>query len=184
MGAELSDTQLWLALQEGQSEALGILYDRHAGFVYAIALKTTKNTQDAEDLTHNIFLNLPQSSYNPQRGSLRTFLGILTRSRSLDLLRSRAKTEHTLSIHHLDLHPSSDRPDRQLDREESTQQVQNALSRLSEQQQQVLHLAYRDGLSQSAIAKQLNIPLGTVKTWMRRGLIQLRHNLQDRLGDR
>ncbi|MGB3533614.1 MAG: sigma-70 family RNA polymerase sigma factor [Microcoleaceae cyanobacterium] len=176
-----SNIELWKKLKQGNVEALGILYDRHIGLVYAIALKITKNTQDAEDITQGIFLGLAQSTYDPRRGSLRTFLAVMTRSRSIDLLRSRRRRQNILQTSHTDpLQESIDVPTETLYQAESAQQVQDALAQLSENQQQVLHLAYRDGLSQTEIADRLGAPLGTVKGWARRGLIKLRQSLQDR----
>ncbi len=176
-----SNVELWKKLKQGQIEALGILYDRHIGLVYAVALKITKNTQDAEDIAQGIFLGLAQSAYDPKRGSLRTFLAIMTRSRSIDLLRLRRRRQNILQTNHANsLQESTDVPTETLYQAESAQQVQNALAQLSENQQQVLHLAYRDGLSQTEIAEQLGAPLGTVKGWARRGLIKLRQSLQDR----
>ena len=87
-----TDAQLYLALKAGQTAALGILYDRHAGLVYGIALKVLENPQEAEDLTQDIFLNFVKiGSYEPNRGSLRTYLAILTRSRAVDRVRSRPR---------------------------------------------------------------------------------------------
>jgi RNA polymerase sigma-70 factor (ECF subfamily) len=59
-------------------------------------------------------------------------------------------------------------------RQKQSQQVEAALSALSDNQRQVLHLAYQEGMTQAAIANQLGMPLGTVKAWARRGLIKLR----------
>lgn len=85
-----TDAKLYLALKAGHTAALGILYDRHAGLVYGLALKILGNAQEAEDLTQDIFLNLVKSTaYDSRRASLRTFLAILTRSRALDRVRSR-----------------------------------------------------------------------------------------------
>ncbi|NJK39799.1 MAG: sigma-70 family RNA polymerase sigma factor [Oscillatoriales cyanobacterium RM2_1_1] len=177
-----SDIELWQALQQGQMAALGTLYDRHVGLVYSIALKTTRNTQDAEDLAQGIFLRLAQLTYDPKRGSLRTFLAVLVRSRSIDLMRSRQRQQNILQTSHLGQHSESmETPTEALDRAESTEEVRNALAQLSENQRQVLHLAYRNGLSQTEIAEQLGAPLGTVKSWARRGLLKLRQSLQDKL---
>ena len=174
-----SDLELWQVLKQGQMQALGILYDRHIGLVYAIALRTTKNTQDAEDIAQGIFLRLAQSTYDPTRGTIRTFLAVQARSRSIDLVRSRQRQQNILKVNQGDPQQSHDIPTEALYRAESTQQVQNALAQLSENQRQVLHLAYRDGLSQTEIAEKLEVPLGTVKSWARRGLLKLRQSLQD-----
>lgn len=182
--AEPSDAELWVALKQGQVNALGMLYDRHVGLVYGIALKTMRNPQDAEDLTQEVFLQLAKTNYDPRRGSLRTFLAILTRSRSLDGLRSRRRAQASLQHWQTGQHQDSLLPLETLDQQERVQEVQAALSQLSEEQQRVLHLAYQEGLSQTAIAERLGSPLGTVKAWARRGLLKLRQNLQDVFEDR
>ena len=176
-----TDSELWSALQSGQTAALGQLYDRHAGLVYGISLKVLGNAQEAEDLTQDIFVKLvEQASYNPKRGSLRTFLMILTRSRAIDWVRSRQSSQRNRQRWQADYSPSppSLSADDMAD-EEQSQEVQAALAQLSDQQQQVLHLAYYQGLTQTAIADQLNAPLGTVKARARRGLLQLREILKE-----
>ncbi|NJL22753.1 MAG: sigma-70 family RNA polymerase sigma factor [Leptolyngbyaceae cyanobacterium SM1_3_5] len=174
-----TDAELFQALRAGQTDALKILYDRHAGLVYGSALKVLGNTQEAEDLTQDIFFTLVRGcSYEPKRGSLRTFLAILTRSRAIDRLRSRRSALAFLSRWRGDRREdASDSPLEFVFQKEQSQAVQTALSQLSESQQQILRLAYYEGLSQSEIAKRLNIPLGTVKARARRGLLQLRQIL-------
>ena len=175
-----TDIELWAALRSGQTEALGQLYDRHAGLVYGISLRVLGNAQEAEDLTQDIFVKLvEQANYDPKRGSLRTFLMILTRSRAIDWVRSRQssqKQKQRLQSDYSSLPPSLSADD--IANEEQSQEVKAALSQLSDQQQQVLHLAYYQGLTQTAIADQLNAPLGTVKARARRGLLQLREILK------
>ncbi|MGI0489947.1 sigma-70 family RNA polymerase sigma factor [Pantanalinema rosaneae CENA516] len=175
-----TDAELILALRNGQTTALGVLYDRHARLVYGLALTTLGNAQEAEDLTQDIFLTLAKgSSYNPQRGSLRTFLAILTKSRAKDRLRSRSSTRRMLDRWQWgrQLEPGTPLPLEQVFQQEQSQEVRTALAQLSEQEQQVLRMAYYEGLSQSAIAQQLEIPLGTVKARARRGLLKLRQTL-------
>ena len=180
-----TDADLYVALREGQTAALGILYDRHARLVYGLALKTLSNAQEAEDLTQDIFLNLARStSYDPRRGSLRTFLGILTRSRAIDRVRSRSTAlSHLerLRSDHSSATPSQT-PFDHVSQTEQSQEVKTALAQLSESEQQLLQMAYYEGLSQSEIAERLSIPLGTVKTRTRRSLTKLRQTLTDYVG--
>lgn len=179
-----TDAELWLDLINGQTHALGALYDRHAALVYGIALKILENTQEAEDLTQDIFLKfIHKSAYNPERGSLRTFLAILTRSRAIDRLRSRQTTRSFLNRWQISqaATPEAATPVDYAAQQEQVQEVQAALAQLSESQRQILQMAYYDGLTQSAIAEQLDVPLGTVKARARRGLLKLRQALQDHL---
>jgi len=179
-----TDAELWLAMTQGQTEALGILYDRHAGLVYGIALKVLGNPQEAEDLTQDIFVKLaPRSSYDPRRGSFRTFLGILTRSRAIDRVRSRQRVQRQSQTRSDTdtLSAVSTAAIDEMSQQEQNQEVQAALAQLSASQQQLLKLTYYDGLTQAAAAAQLNLPLGTVKSTVRRGLLKLRQILQDQL---
>lgn len=200
-GAMQTDVELWVALHAArgaaksaeQKAALGQIYDRHAGLVYGISLKVLGNAQEAEDLTQDIFVRLAErANYDPTRGSLRTFLMVLTRSRAIDRVRSRQSTQRSKTRWQADyvqpttmLSPSDIHSDIYSDsaRDEQSQAVKAALAQLSEQQKQVLHLTYYEGLTQSAIAERLGVPLGTVKSYARRGLLQLRKILQNRQGE-
>jgi RNA polymerase sigma-70 factor (ECF subfamily) len=180
-----TDTELFRALQGGQTTALGDLYDRYGKLVYGLALCLLKNSQEAEDLTQEIFLTLwRKGNYNPARGSLSSFLTTLTRSRAIDKLRSR-RSSLTLLDRWQRTTPTevaANTPLEQASFAERSQQVRNALAQLSDDQRQVLEMLYYQGLSQSEIAQQLNIPLGTVKTRSRLGLLKLRKTLADFVG--
>lgn len=177
-----TDAELYLELRSGRSAALGVLYDRHAGLVYGNAFNILGNSQEAEDLTQDIFLTLARGcSYDPQRGTLRTFLAILTRSRALDRIRARGAAHRVMERWqpNKDEEMTTNSPMDYVSQHERSQEVQTALSQLSENQQQILKMAYYEGLSQTEIAGRLDIPLGTVKARARRGLLKLRQTLTD-----
>ena len=182
---KLADADLFLLLQSGQTDTLAILYDRHAALVYGIALKMLVNTTEAEDLTQDIFLILTKEcSYDPKRGALRTYLAILTRSRALDRLRAGSRDRQRLRDRATDEKNkvSSDGPIEYISQLEQSQEVRQALQKLSRKEQEVLQMAYYQGLSQSEIAIQLNTALGTVKSRSRRGLLKLRQAIIDLRG--
>ncbi len=174
---DASDAELFAALQAGQTEALAVLYDRHASLVYGLACQLLQRVGEAEDLTQDIFLALSRSTYDPRRGSLRTFLTVLTRSRCLDRLRSRQR-RFQFWQKQTPPAPPEDTTWRAAIAQEQQAVVREALATLPEPQQTVLNLAYFEGLSQSEIAEQLQLPLGTVKARARRGLLRLRQYLE------
>lgn len=179
-----TDEEVFEAFSQEDLSALGVLYDRYGLLVYRLIYRMLKNPQEAEDLTQDIFLNLQvKSKFNPQRGSFYTYLMTITRSRAIDRLRSRrSKGRFWQNIGKLKdtfEGQKSYTPMEVLSTKEISTQVRNALEDLSPNQRQVLELSYYEGLSQSEIAEHLKIPLGTVKTHSRRGLIQLRKNLDD-----
>lgn len=179
-----TDKKVFEAFTKGDIAALGMLYDRYGLLVYRLIYRMLNNSQEAEDLTQEIFLNLQvKSKFDPQRGSFYTYLMTLTRSRTIDCLRSkRSKGRFWRNIGKLKdslEQQKSHSPMEVVSTQEISTQVRDALHHLSLNQRQVLELSYYEGLSQSEIAERLNIPLGTVKTHSRRGLLQLRKNLHN-----
>ncbi len=174
-----TDPDLFLRLQNGETDALASLYDRHAALVYGIALHLLANTAEAEDLTQDVFLSLTKNSaYDPQRGSLRTYLRILTRSRALDCLRTRTRRKQKLRYQAAQNEQLlSGSPMEEVAQIERSQEVLEALEQLSTKEREVLRMAYYQGLSQSEIATRLSTALGTVKSRTRRGLLKLRQAL-------
>ena len=179
-----TDADLFMRLRDGETDALAVLYDRHASLVYGLSLKLLRNRAEAEDLTQDIFLTLvKKSNYDPQRGTLRTYLAILTKSRALDRLRK--STKHQQIKERASKESAEARlldPLEEALQAERAQEVKSALQQLSNNEREVLNMAYYQGLSQSEIAKRLNIALGTIKSRTRRSLIKLRQALTNHSG--
>lgn len=181
--ANATDAALVAALADDPS-ALAALYDRHAALVYGLALKILASTTDAEDLTQEVFVTLRQAStFDPTRGSLAAYLITLTRSRAIDRLRARGRSRRLLEQWNVEptRAPAAPSPLDALTLRERTEHVRAALTTLPDSQRVVLELAYFRGLSQTEIATELDTPLGTVKTWARKGLLSLRALLGERM---
>lgn len=181
----ITDTALIQRLWEGDLDALGALYDRYSSLVYTTALRSLGDVASAEDLTQDVFLTLMNSrAYDPERGSLSSYLSLLTRSRAIDRLRAQSVRHKYLNRWHQN-HPqtSESNPMEHASQQERHTLVRDALGQLTQQQRQVLELSYYQGQSQTEIASRLGVPLGTVKSWARRGLLRLRSHLQDQLSE-
>jgi RNA polymerase sigma-70 factor (ECF subfamily) len=174
-----TDAELVAALAVDRTSALGVLYDRYGGLVYGLAMKILGTPAEAEDLMQEVFLTLcTKCDYDPARGTLGAFLVTLTRSRALDKVR--ARTRKTRILEHwgeavIPAHPVA--PPEQVSIAECSARVRAALADLPEDQRRVLQMAYYRGLSQTEIAAELEAPLGTVKSWARKGLLRLRDSL-------
>ncbi|MEO1593142.1 MAG: sigma-70 family RNA polymerase sigma factor, partial [Cyanobacteria bacterium J06632_22] len=178
------DDVLIAALRQGHKAALGVLYQRYGRLVYTIAFRVVNNEAEAEDLTQEVFLILWQKqTYDPSRSSLSRFLSTVTRNRAIDRVRSRGIRYRILKGMAAPPAPSENVPIEQASQGERSEQVRAALQQIPEPQRQLLALAYYDGLSQSEIARHTNLPLGTVKSRMRQGLLKLRAILQDLMDD-
>jgi RNA polymerase sigma-70 factor, ECF subfamily len=175
-----TDAELVAALAVDQSSALGRLYDRHAGLVYGLAMKILATPSEAEDLTQEVFLSLcTKCDYDATRGSLSAFLVTITRSRAIDKIRGRQRKVRLLEQWGDAVIPDEPvaSPLEELSTAECSARVRAALANLPEAQRRVLEMSYYRDLSQTEIAAELEKPLGTVKSWARKGLLGLRDSL-------
>ena len=183
----MTDSELVHQLWQGDLECLGPLYDRYSDLVYTIALRILGDVASAEDLTQDVFLTLThRRGYSPERGSLGSYLSLLTRSRAIDRIRAQSTRHKYMNEwkHQPQQSQSSGlSPMDHASQQERTTLVKDALTQLTQEQRQALELSYYQGQSQTEIAQHLGVPLGTVKSWMRRGLLKLRSHLQHRLSE-
>jgi RNA polymerase sigma-70 factor, ECF subfamily len=177
-----TDFQVVTALQQGNTNALGIVYDRYGAVVYRLALRMLANPAEAEDLTQEVFLAFWRGvdKYNPDRGTLLVFLLTITRSRALNRFKQQ-NSQRNLYAKFSAYLPKTDRhPEMEsVALNELSERMGAALQQLPTAQKQVLEMGYYQGKSQSEIAQELALPLGTVKTRSRQGLLKLRQLLQD-----
>lgn len=177
--ASSDDQSVVRRIADGDESALATLYDRWAQSVYSLAAHLLKDADGAEDVVEETFWQVWQraSSYDASRGTVRTWLLTIGRSRALDRLRARKRNREDIATDlTLIRDPRSD-PSQQLEGAERRQLVYSALTELPDEQRRALELAYFRGLSQSEIAEFLSEPLGTIKTRMRLGMQKLRDKL-------
>jgi RNA polymerase sigma-70 factor, ECF subfamily len=178
-----TDEALFEMLKRRDSSALRVLFNRHSRLVYGLALKILGSTQEAEDLTQEIFLALwRNATRNPECRYFVRYLVTMTKSRAIDKLRARSRyrrlVERWGESSATEATPGPT-PLEQAALTERSHRIRAALGQLPEKQRQVIEMAYNQGFSQSEIAQKLNIPLGTVKTNTRQGLLKLKQILFD-----
>ncbi len=169
------DHTLIKAICGGDERALGSLYERHIDKMLGFARMILGNQSDAEDVIHDVFMEIwhKAASYDASRGSIKAWLMLRVRSRSLDRLRS-LKTQQKYAR---TVHAESDNEaanDALLDHLGDFSQLHRSLNHLTEKQRNVIHLSFFKGLSCAEIARQCGIPLGTVKTRMMAAMGKLR----------
>lgn len=179
-----SDADLLATLRADPAAALGTLYDRYARVVYGLAHSMLASASEAEDLTQDVFLALcGDNRYDATRGSLAAYLVAMTRSRAIDRLRVRGRSRRIFdpSDEPIGRAVSPSEPADEVSLQQCAARVRRAVAELPDDQRRVVELAYYRGLSQVEIADETGLPLGTVKTWTRKGLIALRGRLGDLL---
>ena len=174
------DSQLLADLAAGDATALATLYDRHASWMLAHAYTVLGNRRDAEDLIHDVFLEVwrKAESYEPSRAGVRTWLRVKVRSRALDRLRKRDVARRH-GIRPLRDEDEVEDPDSAMEilRNADRSLALEALATLPEGQRMVIELNYLEGISCDEIASRCGLPVGTVKSRLSRGMAVLRDRL-------
>ena len=175
-----ADADLVREIADGSQDALGCLYDAHAGIVYGIAKRILSNPEDAQEVVQDVFVQVwrEASRYQRDRASVAGWLVMLTRARAIDRLRARrARPDQDRAVDPAPIvrFPSANAsPEGLALSAEDVERVERALVALPSEQRVLIGLAYFSGLSQSEIAAKTNAPLGTIKTRMRTALHSLR----------
>ncbi|MEN9223372.1 MAG: sigma-70 family RNA polymerase sigma factor [Thermostichus sp. BF3_bins_97] len=183
MPSENGDEEIQLLVKIAQQDqtALSELYDRYARILLGLAYRLVGSLEEAEEVVLDVFNQVWRiaARYDPSRGRVDVWLFMLTRSRALDRLRAlqRAAKAIPASQVALSLNSGSPEPEENLQLSERRELIQTALEQIPPEQRQVLELAYFGGLTQSEIARQTGIPLGTIKKRARLGLWKLREIL-------
>lgn len=185
--AVVHDGELLQKISRRDREAFAALYDRYATMLYALCIAIVKKQEEAEDVLQECFLQVWEKAvaFNSAKGSAYTWLATLTRNRAIDRLRSKSfrKDKQTLPDFDFEL-MADDTIHTPLDNTSFAERadiVKNAFAKLPAEQRQVLELAYFQGHTQSEIASELHLPLGTVKTRSREALKKLNKILREKL---
>ena len=184
MSAKTPDNELMDLLDRvaaRDERALKLLYDLTASRLYGLALRIVANKEWAEDVLQESFLGIWRSAetYRDSLSPPLAWMGMLVRSRALDFLRRRRAERLHLnvpieSVEELLQDKDAQAPMQLIEASEQAAALHQCLQQLAQPQRQVVSLAYLRDLSHSELASCLKLPLGTVKTWMRRSLEQLR----------
>ena len=184
-----AEKELLKEIAGGSEAALARLYDRYSRLLFSLILAIVKDSRDAEEVLQEVFLQVWRRAggYDPGRGGVYKWLITLARTRSIDRTRSKNFARHREAGSGDDTALERARDPKQatqLDAVlilERAEVVRGVLARISPDQRRVLQLGYFLGYSQSEIARTLDLPLGTVKSRMRLGLIALRGLLDEEI---
>ncbi len=184
--AGFSDDTLIRLIAMRRSDALSALYDRYSRLVFSLALHVVGDRETAEEITQDVFYRVWENAaaYRSDQAKLTTWMTSITRYRAIDILRKRQVRPERDSLDWEDaeheLNPGLlESPEELTDLAMQQHRVRIAIAALPRDQQEVLALAYFQGLSHSLIAERLEQPLGTVKTRIRLAMQRLRELLKD-----
>lgn len=164
-------------MRRGSTRALKRTYEMYSNYVFGIALKILGNVQEAEEVTQDVFVKVWKNiqQFDSKRSELRGWIYIMCRSASIDRLRKRKSRpdqlhEKSLEFERMERSQMVHEPHR-LERRDK---IDESLSQLRPEYRRSLELAYFKGYTQREIAEELEVPEGTAKSFLRRGLTKLR----------
>ena len=168
-------------IASGDSSAVQDCLDCYGGLVWTLAKRFLPNQQEAEDAVQEVFIELWKKAklFDPELASEKTFVAMLARRRFIDKLRKIYRQPNTESIETAVISSDSNNPDAKLDAAKALEMFKD----LKPEQQKCLRLSILTGLSHSEISEVISLPIGTVKSHIRRGLIAIRDRMSRRSGN-
>ncbi|MEO6944087.1 MAG: sigma-70 family RNA polymerase sigma factor [Lacisediminihabitans sp.] len=180
LGQPDSKETLLARIATGDEAAFSALYDEIAPRVLGLVRRLLVDHAQSEEVTQEIFLEIWQNAprYEPSKGGATTWIFTMAHRRAVDRIRSsQAGRVRDVRIGIRDFESDYDNVAETVETTIENERVKKAMSQLTELQRQAITLAYYGGLSHSEVAEKLEIPLGTVKTRLRDGMIRLRDAL-------
>jgi RNA polymerase sigma-70 factor (ECF subfamily) len=166
--------------------AVAALHDRHAPVLYSLIVRIVRDAGEAEDVLQEVFLRLWQKAetYDPVLGSPMAWLVRIARNRAIDRVRARRARPATQAIDEAvgqqlrDTPAAAATPETATSESEEQRALRQALALLTPEQRLLIEQAFFMGYTQSELAARFNLPLGTVKTRIRTGMLAMRDHLQ------
>lgn len=170
--ASTADATLIARTYGRDASAFTALYDRYSGIVYSVALRVVREPAAAEDILHDIFMQLwrKPEQFEAARGSLGAWLGVITRNRAIDFVRRQKPQDDPEEVYlasPVDLQS-------EVERNTAIAKVQQVLQLMPETQRKAVEMAFFEGLTHTDIAEKTGEPLGTIKSRIRSAMIAIR----------
>ncbi len=177
--SDLTDMDVATDFAAGLDDALAEAYRRWSGLVHATALRSTGNAEDAADITQAVFVGAwrGRGGFRPEAGSLPGWLMTITRRRIADHWESRSREARIRSAVEA-VEPVADWEPPEVDRIAAQMVVADELDRLGDPARKIVRMAFYEDLTHTQIAERLEMPIGTVKSHIRRSLERLRTRME------
>lgn len=171
---------LMTRIAAGEREALRQLYQATSAKLFGVCLRILSDREESEDVLQDVYVTIWRRAdrFDSTRASVMTWLSTIARNRSIDRLRARGPLAYAGPIDDLEIADGSDSAETLLSAADDRKRLHGCLSELDERTQQVIRTAFFQGVTYEALARNMDAPLGTVKSWIRRGLAKLKGCLE------
>lgn len=176
--AELS--ALLARVAQGDAAAFQLFYERTNAKLFGITLRILSERQEAEDVLQEVYVSVwrKAASFDPARASPITWVATIARNRAIDRLRARPVRPHVPVEAALSLSDDGPAPDAGLVASQDARRLQAALATLEPRHAAAIRACYFEGATYEELALREGVPVGTLKSWVRRGLMRLRGQLE------
>ncbi len=183
MSDPIFDRKLIAAILAKDSNALGQLYDRHIRLLWSLVLRIVKSKAEAEEVIQDLFMRVWQKAqtFDPKRGEVVVWLCQMARSMAIDRLRANLSRANRELSYGTELQAEKEIQASSFELEADWIKVSQAVKNLPAEERVLIELAYFEGFSQSQIAEKIGLPLGTVKTRIRQGMLKLKQQFKPNL---
>jgi RNA polymerase sigma-70 factor (ECF subfamily) len=173
-------SELMARIAAGDRAALKRLYDATSAKLFAVCLRILGNRDESEDVLQEVYLTVWRRAdrFEPARAGAVAWLATIARNRAIDRLRARGPLAYAEPVEDLQTPDAAPLASALLERAEEAGALHRCLGELDERTRSVIRTAFFEGLTYEALAGRLGAPLGTVKSWIRRGLLKLKGCLE------
>lgn len=170
---------LLLRIGQGDREAFSMLYDATAPKLYGVVIRILRRKDVAEDVLQDVYVKIWEraSDFDPLKASPMTWMAVIARNRALDDVRRKTVLSIEDAPEAMNVVAATPHPLDQLQFSEELARLMGCLETIEPDRREMILLAYYHGLTREALSQRFRKPIATIKTWLHRGLAQVRRCL-------
>lgn len=167
-------------IASGDRAALQQLYEASSAKLFGVCLRILSNRDESEDVLQEVYLTIWRRAdrFDAGRASVMTWISTIARNRAIDRLRARGPLAYAQPVDEMEIEDAAPRAEALLEAAQDGAALHRCLAELDERTAKVIRIAFFEGVTYEALAQRLDTPLGTVKSWIRRGLLKLKGCLE------
>lgn len=173
-------SQMMSQIAQGDRDALRQLYQATSSKLFGVCLRILSDRDESEDVLQEVYVTIWRRAdrFDKSRASVMTWMSTIARNRAIDRLRARGPLAHAEQVEELEIADPAPAATALLESAEAVGALQRCMAELDDRTAQAIRTAFFEGVTYEALARRLDTPLGTVKSWIRRGLMKLRGCLE------
>jgi RNA polymerase sigma-70 factor (ECF subfamily) len=172
--------ELMPRIADGDRAALRQLYQATSAKLFGVCLRILSNRDESEDVLQEVYITIWRRAdrFEASRASVMAWISTIARNRAIDRLRARGPLAYTEPVEEMEIADEAPRAEALLEAAQSGEALGKCLSELDDRTEKVIRTAFFEGVTYEALAARMDTPLGTVKSWIRRGLLKLKGCLE------